>query len=376
MRPLVLAGLLGFLAAPLNAWGPFSHAVFNERALARLGQIDATRFLTRGGNPAIFVGASSVCDLTFNVMALGKTHRNYDKLLHHPTFIDHLLEVAARRGDPASITFALAMRTHHLSDRLGNRGRGRMARNTFRWPLDRDHRGIPTRDPASTALEQLKSTTSNLNKILIDSMFFRLRRSECSYAPVIDSSLLTEALQTYSGARAVAHGTEAEKAQIRADIDSLAWKFTMSFQVLESVVRKLAENETLQAELRREFGIESDEALTGLDDCVDRIVEDVQDILDDKDLEPVSADPASDPWCGAGSMAGGLTSLSQSLLSVAWNLPQSYVAAGTDQPTDSRQDLKRRVYLTFFSAIAEPGIGWIAVRDRIRALVPNPPNRN
>src|SRR5688572_7921792 len=121
MRPTpspTLAVLLATAPGAL-AWGPLSHSLVNQRALALLPAHPAAAWLAERSAADAFVRSAQAADLTFRIAAGGKTDPALNALLHAPEFAAYLAGRAAARG-PRARAVALGILGHQVGDLTGN----------------------------------------------------------------------------------------------------------------------------------------------------------------------------------------------------------------------------------------------------------------
>lgn len=264
-------------AAPARAWGPRTHVVLNEAALARLARVPATAFLAREPYREIFRRAGPVADLTLDVSAGGKRDVAINTLLHSAPFLRFLVLRARATGDRERWAFALGLAAHRAADRVANAPGAVVCRNSFAWPRDRDEEGRPVGDPQASLAGMLRYPTVSLNKMMVDALLARGRPPGGDDAPAFDPAFLAGALAAYRGPGAVGRGEPGEEAAWLARLTEMEWRFRLSTVALGGVTAGMAGAEGVRAGMVEALGGDG-LGIPGLATAVEHVAGAVEDL--------------------------------------------------------------------------------------------------
>jgi hypothetical protein len=216
-------------------WAPFTHELLNEQALRELPQNPALSFLQQDTAVSAFITAGSLPDITFDVLAGGKTDREYNDLFHSDgpenssSFTAHLLKMAQTAGHPEDLAFALGWKAHILADAIGDRSGAVTTRN----PLD-----LPA---------NLSYVSSGLTKILLDGVFATVATQGRDYRPRYRRALVARAVQACQSA----HGVTVNPKEVDKKLAQFERRFSRSARILEHFAFLVASNRALVMELQR-----------------------------------------------------------------------------------------------------------------------------
>lgn len=273
MRSLAWPTLVVLLAASpaARAWGPFTHAMVNQRALARLAAEPATAFLADPELAELFVRSGPSADLTFDPFRAGKGHEDVNDLLHDPAFLEDLHRRAVAGGDPTHRAFALGLVGHLAADLVGNQRHGLVHRNVFDFPADRDLLGRAA-DERESAAQKLLQPTASVNKILVDALLRPERVAGRADHPNIPVVFLSRALRAYEGEGALENDGRLDRARIVAQATRFAGLFPIAYQALGAVARKIERAADLREGAARALGVGPGGEVPGIAESADAVV--------------------------------------------------------------------------------------------------------